>query len=126
MPERIQNAISQFDASLDDDLNTAEALAAAFELIRDTNSAMDSGEFLAADATGALAFLARFDSIFDVLKPTPHEDAIADAEIEALIAERVLAKKSKNFAQADAIRAGLLEKSVVLEDTKEGARWKRK
>ena len=126
MSERIQAAASQFDASLDDDLNTAEALAAAFELIRETNTAMDSGEFLAANAQEAIAFLARFDSIFDVLKPSVAEGALADAEIEALIAERVVAKKSKNFKRSDEIRASLRESGVILEDTKEGARWKRK
>ncbi len=124
--ERIAKALQQFEDSMDDDLNTAEALAAAFELIRDTNSAMDSGEFLAGNAKEALAFLDRFDSVFDVLKPSVAEGAITDAEIEALISERVVAKKTKNFKRSDEIRAELLEKGVILEDTKEGARWKRK
>ena len=126
MSERIQAAASAFDVSLDDDLNTAEALASAFELIRETNTAMDNGEFLAANAQEAIVFLARFDSIFDVLKPSVVNGAISDEEIEALISERVLAKKSKDYKRSDEIRASLLEKGIVLEDTKEGARWKRK
>src|SRR3984957_2724583 len=64
---RAKVAHEAFDAALDDDLNTAEALAAAFEYIRDTNTAMDAGEFLAGNAACAQSFLARFDSVFEVL-----------------------------------------------------------
>ena len=71
-------------------------------------------------------FLARFDSIFDVLRPTVQTNAILDSEIESMIAARTAAKKSKNFALADQIREQLLEQSIVLEDTKSGVRWKRK
>jgi cysteinyl-tRNA synthetase len=73
-----------------------------------------------------LRFLERFDSVFDVVKPTVSASALSDGEIEALIAERQQARKSKNFQRADAIRNELLEKGVILEDTKEGMRWKRK
>ena len=62
-----------FGDSLNDDLNTAEALAAVFEYVRDANSAMDAGEFRAGNVAAALDFLARFDSIFDVLKPTAQD-----------------------------------------------------
>jgi len=62
----------------------------------------------------------------DVLKPTVREDGITEARIDALIAERVQAKKTKNFNRSDEIRAELLEGGVILEDTKEGMRWKRK
>jgi cysteinyl-tRNA synthetase len=118
--------VKAFTDSLDDDLNTAEALAAAFEFVRDANSAMDSGEFRAGNAVAALEFLARFDSIFDVLAPTSQGNAILDSEIESLIAERAAAKKARNFARADRIREQLLEQGIILEDTKSGVRWKRK
>ena len=118
-------ATEAFDAAMDDDLNSAEALAAVYEYVRDTNSAMDSGEFRAGNVAGALAFLAHFDSIFDVLKPTVKEGSLSDAEVETLIAERTSAKKNKDFARADAIRKELSDKGVILEDTKEGVRWKR-
>src|SRR5450631_3480727 len=72
---RTDAAIKAFDEALDDDLNTAVALAAMFEYIRDTNAAMDSGEFLAGNRDAAIAFLDRFDCIFDVLKPTAHAGA---------------------------------------------------
>ena len=123
---RTGQAEEAFRDSLSDDLNTAEALAAVFEYIRDANSAMDAGQFRAGNAQRALAFLALFDSIFDVLAPTAQTNAILDSEVESMIAERVAAKKSKNFARADQIREQLLGSGIVLEDTKSGVRWKRK
>jgi len=123
--ERAKAATAVFDEALDDDLNTAEALGAVFEYVRDTNTAMDHGEFLAGNVTGALEFLARFDSIFDVLKPSAKDGGLSDTDIDALIAERTSAKKSRDFAKADAIRSTLAAKGVILEDTKDGVRWKR-
>ncbi len=126
MDTRIQTARDQFDESLDDDLNTAEALAAIFEFVRDANTAMDGGGFRAGNAAAALELLARFDSVFDVLRPTVKDSGLSDASVEQLIAERTQAKKAKEFAKADEIRKRLLESGIVLEDTKEGVRWKRK
>jgi cysteinyl-tRNA synthetase len=123
---RTAAAVQAFRDSLNDDLNTAEALAAVFEYVRDANSAMDSGQFRSGNTAPALDFLARFDSIFDVLKPTAQTNAISDAEVEAKIAERTAAKKAKNFARADQLRDELLEQGIILEDTKSGVRWKRK
>jgi cysteinyl-tRNA synthetase len=123
--ERAAAATKAFDEALDDDLNTAEALAAAFEYIRDTNTAMDAGEFLSGNAPGAFEFLTRFDSVFDVLKPSSAAGGLSDADIEAKIAERNAAKKSKDFVRADQVRKELAEQSIILEDTKEGVRWKR-
>jgi cysteinyl-tRNA synthetase len=123
---RTAQAMQAFDDSLNDDLNTAEALASVFEYIRDANSAMDAGEFRAGNATGALRFLEHFDSVFDVLRPSVAGSAISDAAVEALIAERAASKKAKNFARADQIRDELLEQGIILEDTKSGVRWKRK
>jgi cysteinyl-tRNA synthetase len=122
---RTQSASAAFDAALDDDLNTAEALAAVFEYIRDTNTAMDKGEFPAGNVAAALEFLDRFDSVFDILKPSAHAGGLSDADVDALIAERTAAKKSRNFGRSDEIRAQLAAQGVILEDTKEGVRWKR-
>ncbi|MGA2327878.1 MAG: cysteine--tRNA ligase [Bryobacteraceae bacterium] len=124
--ERTREATARFDEALDDDLNTAEALAAAFELVREANSAMDAGEFRAANTPPANEFLTRFDAVFDVLRPAGKETGIGDAEIEALIGERNQARKAKNFARSDEIRRQLHQRGVILEDTKEGTRWKRK
>lgn len=126
MDQRASAALEKFNAGLDDDLNTAEAVAAVFEYIRDANSAMDSGRFTEGDKGAAARLLAEFDAIFDVLKPQAPASGPSDEEIEALIAERQQARKAKQFARADAIRNELLDRGVVLEDTKEGVRWKRK
>jgi len=124
--ERAARAVNEFENGMDDDLNTAAALAAVFEYIRDTNSTMDAGGFRKGDVASARDVMQRFDSVFDVLRPGEQAGGIPDAEIEALIDERIQAKKSRNFARADQIRAELVERGVVLEDTKEGTRWKRK
>ena len=124
--DRTAKAREQFDSSLDDDLNTAEALAAIFEYVRDTNSAMDAGDFAEGNLAAARELFSRFDSVFDVLRPTVRDEAMADEAIDALIAERAQARKNKNFKRSDEIRDELLARGIVLEDTKDGVRWKRK
>jgi cysteinyl-tRNA synthetase len=123
---RAAEGVRQFEEALDDDLNTAEALAAVFEYIRDANTAMDAGEFRSGNVAAAQDLLRRFDAIFDVLCPTVAEGALSDAEVEALVEERTQAKKKRDFGRADEIRNRLLEAGVIVEDTKDGARWKRK
>jgi len=124
--ERAAAARRRFEESLDDDLNTAGALGAVFEYIRDINTAMDAGAFRAGNAPAALDIMARFDRVFDVLRPSCASAGLSDAEIEALIAERNAARKARDFARADEIRASLAARGVILEDTRDGVRWKRK
>jgi cysteinyl-tRNA synthetase len=119
-------AMRAFRAALDDDLNTAEALAAIFEFVREANTLLDRGEFLSLNRGTALAVLDDFDSFFDVLKPTPSAAGLSDTEIDSLISQRTAAKKARDFGRADAVRSQLLEQGVILEDTKDGIRWKRK
>jgi cysteinyl-tRNA synthetase len=126
LAERTVSAVTAFKASLDEDLNTAEALGAIFEYVRDANSAMDSGEFRAGNRAAALELLQLFDSVFDVLRPTAQAGFLPDQEVESLIAARTAAKKARDFAKADHLRDELLEKGIILEDTKSGIRWKRK
>jgi cysteinyl-tRNA synthetase len=119
-------ARTDFRASLDDDLNTAEALAAVYEYVREANIAMDAGEFHEGNRTSAHALLDQFDSFFDVLKPSAAAGGLSDEDIEKLVAERTAAKKARDFAKADQVRADLLAQGIILEDTKDGIRWKRK
>ena len=151
MREAAQKARAEYMAALANDLNTAEARAPIFDLVRAGNTAIDQGQFLAGDRDAILAVLADFDAVFDVIRDDdaePTKRALAWAEeagrmsevaaevrdrltltdegIEALIAERTQAKKQRNFARADEIRNELASKGIVLEDSKDGVRWKRK
>ena len=133
--ERSREAIRAFEEGMDDDLNTAEALAAVFEYLRAMNTAIDEDRFQEENRWDAARVLEVFDSVFDVLKSTEKpdgdadgtaNDALSDTEIEAAIDERSQAKRMRDFARADGIRTRLQEQGVLLEDTKDGIRWKRK
>ena len=113
----------QFIEAMDDDLNTADGLAAVFELVRDINvSVLQSGsKALIADA------IKLFDELTDVLGIVyPHEQTDdLDAEVEKMIEARQAARKAKNWAEADRIRDELKDKGIVLEDTPQGVKWHR-
>ena len=112
----------KFDAAMDDDLNTADALAAIFELVRFANSHAEEGSSKAF----LRALKEKIVSLADVLGViVEKKEEMLDADIEALIEERQAARKAKNFARADVIRNELLSKGIVLEDTREGVKWKR-
>ena len=124
--EATGRASAAFDEGMDADLNTAEALGAIFEYVRVTNTAMDAGEFKAGNVAAARRFLTHFDSIFQVLDATVAAGARSDTGIQALVDERTQAKKARNFKRSDEIRDQLAAEGIVLEDTKDGVRWKRK
>jgi cysteinyl-tRNA synthetase len=138
MASRVAKTLEDFDRGLADDLNTAQALAAVFDLVRDVNTAMDRGEFRQGDSAAVLAALESFDAIFAVLRDDdgeklralgigPVSPSLSDAEIEALVAERQAARKRRDFAASDRIRDQLAERGVILEDSRDGGvRWKRK
>ncbi len=121
--EMALEARRQFEAGMDDDLNTARALAAIFDYIREANTLMDAGEFPAGNLPGARDVLSRFDCIFEVLQARA-EARLSPEQIQQAIDERLAARKARNFTRADQIRQELGTKGVVLEDTKEGTRWK--
>ncbi|MCD8153274.1 MAG: cysteine--tRNA ligase [Clostridiales bacterium] len=113
---------AKFEEAMDDDFNTADALAAVFELVKFANT--HAGEGCSAEFAGAL--LEKLTRLCDVLGLTLGEkEEILDEEIEALIRERQEARKDRNFARADEIRGELLEKGIILKDTREGVKWKR-
>ena len=125
--EELPKYVEKFEAAMDDDLNTADAISTIFELIRFTNASTDtesSSDFAKAlyDTLFTLA-----DTVLGVhIERKAGEMASDDvAEIEALIAERTAAKKAKDFAAADAIRAKLLDMGIIIEDTREGVKWKK-
>ena len=138
MAKRIAEAAEEFDAGLSDDLNTARALGAVFEFVREANIAMDKGEFGIADVPAAQEFLRTVDQIFAVLVNNDaqklqdlgygQENSNAgDAEIEKLVAERQVARQTRDFATSDRIRKTLSERGIILEDSRDGSvRWKRK
>jgi len=151
LQEAALKAQSDYIAALANDLNTAEARAPIFDLLRAANTAMDQGQLRSGDRDAILAVLASFDSVFCVLEDRDAEatqralewaeqtgrlndvapelltrQGLTDAAIDALVAERTQAKKQRNFSRADQIRNELAEKGVVLEDSKDGVRWKRK
>src|SRR5215471_9446755 len=116
---------SEMRAGLDDDLNTARALGALFDMVRETNTVADRNELCQEDKAPLLSVLGQFDEVFAVLE----EDVatgISDEEVERLIADRNAAKKARDFARADAIRKQLIDAGIIVEDTKDGIRWKRK
>ncbi|HYV75204.1 MAG TPA: cysteine--tRNA ligase [Candidatus Binatia bacterium] len=152
--ELAATAEKEMRAGMEDDLNTARALGAIFDMVRDVNAALDSGQVKQDDVSKVLQALEQFDEIFAVLKD---DDAakvratvewaqaegksdkisvaaaemakaasLSDAEVEKLVAEHSQARQARNFARSDAIRAQLAENGIILENTKDGVRWKRK
>ncbi len=146
--------IDRMRTALDDDLNTAQAQAAIFEMVRTVNSALDSAEIKKDDAAPLLAALEKFDEIFAVvkdddsskmkqvfewasaggrdkdvspeLKEAVQSGELSDADIEKKLAEMGAARNARNFKVSDALRAELTAAGIVIENTKDGVRWRRK
>ncbi len=123
LDDRIARARREFHEGLDDDLNTSVALAALFELIRDTNILLDRRGVGANNRDQILALFSDANLVFDVFQIA--EQRLEDEEILQLIEERLQARRNRNFKQADEIRDALSRRGIALEDTKEGTRWKR-
>ena len=114
--------VTKFEESMDDDFNTADALAAVFELVKFANTNVQEGS----SKEFAGHTLEVMTKLCDVLGLTlEKKEEILDEEIENLIAERQAARKAKDFARADEIRGLLLDKGIELKDTREGVKWKR-
>jgi cysteinyl-tRNA synthetase len=148
------STVQRMYAALGDNLNTSEALAAMFDLVREINTAADQREIRQGDTGLLLDTIAKFDEIFPVIKDDDAEKiqrvvewakaenrseqlssgtlemaraaAVSDEQVEALLAERKLARKTKNFARSDEIRDQLAAAGILVEDSKDGVRWRRK
>jgi cysteinyl-tRNA synthetase len=146
-----EEAARSFTAALANDLNTSEARAAIFDLVRHANTAADHGRLMSKNIAPIQHVLTRFDEVFNVLEDRDAAIArealawagregkltevavelqakldLSDVEIERQVAQRTEAKKAHNFARADAIRNDLAAKGILIEDSKGGVRWKRK
>ena len=126
---RIAEARTAFGDAMRDDLNTAAALGAIFELVRSLNSAIDSGQVGTDDVPVIRGAFETFDQVLGILSLRNTEDEqppVPVEEIERLIEDRHAARRRRDFAAADAVRADLAARGVLLEDSPSGTRWKRK
>jgi cysteinyl-tRNA synthetase len=154
MQSLANETIDRMKNVLDDDLNTAQAQAALFEMVRGANSALDAGGIKKDDVPVLLAALEKFDEIFAVVKDDDgakmkqvfdwaaaegrekdisaelreavQSGRLSDADIEKKIAEMEAARRARNFKTSDALRAELTTAGIVIENTKDGVRWRRK
>jgi cysteinyl-tRNA synthetase len=154
MSKLAEDAVTGIRAALDDDLNTAQAQGAIFEMVRAANAAIDAGEMRKDDVPALLGAIEKFDEIFTVVADddapkvktildwaraegrekdiTPEALALAgsaqlsDAEIEEKMAKMAAARKARDFKLSDALRAELIAAGILVENTKDGIRWRRK
>jgi cysteinyl-tRNA synthetase len=120
----IATALKNFEAGMDDDLNTSVALAALHDLTREINTALARQTLRADDQSGVLNALDKIDGVLNVIGEA--QTPMLDDEIQKMIDERQEARHRRDFKRADEIRDKLLTREIVLEDTKDGVRWKRK
>ena len=120
--KNVDELVAKFEAAMDDDFNTADAVSAIFELVKLANSTANE-ESTRAYAELLAGTLAKLSDVLGII--TERKAEVLDSEVEELIAARQQARKEKNFALADEIRQKLLDMGIVLEDTREGVKWKR-
>ncbi|MEE8160646.1 MAG: cysteine--tRNA ligase [Acidobacteriota bacterium] len=123
LSEKIAQARTDFEAWLDDDLNTSGALGVLFDLIRQVNVSLERQEVGGANRDQILALIADANQVLAVFQV--EEQSIEDQEIAATIEQREQARRQRNYQRADEIRDALAQQGIILEDTKEGTRWKR-
>jgi len=121
--EILQEAQKGFEESLDDDLNASSALGKIFDLVKEINRFIDEGDFSSQDAEKTLDLMQRFDSVLGILK---REELKLDEKIAELIQKRNQARKEKKWEEADKVRKEIESLGIVLEDTPEGTKWKKR
>ncbi len=117
-------ALEKFEAAMDDDFNTAAALAAIHDMVREVNTQLAANGLTDNERKLVLDAISKFDSVLGIFDS--EESGSLDEEIEILVEERQEARKNRNFSRSDEIRDLLAERGIILEDTKDGVRWKRK
>lgn len=123
---RIKAMLSEFRAKMDDDFNTADAVTVWFQLVSETNAYLQRDIVDSASLNLLLKTMGELDDVLGLLLPEDGGSDLLDDEVDRLIAERSEARKTRNFARADEIRDLLAEKGILLEDTPQGIRWRRK
>jgi cysteinyl-tRNA synthetase len=124
LSETAARALQEFEAGMDDDFNTSIALAAIHNLSRDVNTALARKKVKAENQQELLALIDRFDTVLNIFGKQQRE--MLDSEVQSLIDERQEARRRRDFGRADEIRDELASRGIILEDTKDGVRWKRK
>lgn len=119
----VESALNEFEAAMDDDLNTAAALAAIHDLVREINIVMAETDLGGADRAQILDAVAKFDTVLGIFEE--EEAGPLDEEIETLVREREEARRNRNFARSDELRGQLAALGIILEDTRDGVRWRR-
>jgi cysteinyl-tRNA synthetase len=122
--EAAGQALTDFEAGMDDDLNTSVALAALHNLTREVNTALARKQLREENKRELLELLGRFDTVLNIFGEEQRE--MLDTEVQSLIDERQEARRRRDFARGDEIRYELAGRGIILEDTKDGVRWKRK
>lgn len=126
LDERLKAIHEQFHARMSDDFNTPDAITSVFDLVTEANQYLNRTDASSGAILALVTLLERMDAVLGLLPLQQADDELLDADIEQLIVERTEARQSKNWARADEIRDLLTVKNIVLEDTPQGIRWRRK
>jgi cysteinyl-tRNA synthetase len=122
LPELLEGTRRDFEAALDDDLNISPALGALFDLVRELNRRLDARRLSTADAGRATEFLRDLDRVLAIAPPA---DEAIDAELQKMLDERAAARAGRDWAASDRLRTALAERGILVEDTRDGQRWRR-
>jgi len=125
LKDQVAAARTEFEEGLDDDLNTARALGAIFILITDGHNALDRESMREDNRAEILQWFDEVDKRLAIV-PALEQLVAADVEIETLVAQRNQARRERNFAESDRLRKELLDRGILIEDTREGTKWRRK
>jgi cysteinyl-tRNA synthetase len=122
--ETAERTLREFEEGMDDDLNTSVALAVVHNLSREVNTALARKQVKAENQRELLEVIDRIDTVLNIFGKSQRE--MLDSEVQAMLDERQEARRRRDFGRADEIRRELADRGIILEDTKDGVRWKRK